>query len=808
MRTLIQDCRFGFRMLTKRPGFLVVATLTVGLGIGANTALFSAVHAILLNPLALPQPDRLVAVQTEYRNSRLNTGRLSLLEIEDLRARRDLFAGVAFWREQGYNLGGASNPVRVKGLRVSGEFFSVLGVKPAMGRMLSAEDATPGHARVAVLSYGLWQEAFGGKADALGRMLVLNGERYEVAGVMPEEFRFPVAVSVWTPFVASRQLLTPQLRGAQMLSAMARLNPGIPVEQARQQLGAEALKWRQRFPQIYNPQKGHTLRTVPLQDQLVQDLRPALWVLMAAVGLVLLMASANVANLLLVRNSSRSREIAIRSSIGASRWQIIRQLIVEGLCLSAAGGVLGLLLAVWGVDLLSVALSAQLPHVGAIVIDGQVLLFSACMTLLSGLLFSVAPAWQLSRVDLQEALRQGGVTAGSESRPGRRRLRATLVAAQTALALILLTGAGLLLRSLEMLLHLDLGFRPDRVLTLRIPLDGAQYAETAKSVAFYQSLLARLPSLGGIEAAGLITALPFSGEESWSDFGIVGHDTPVGQPWPQADIRFVGGDYFQAMGIPLRRGRLMTASDGVNAPPIALIDETLAKQYWPGEDPIGRQICCFGEKASTIVGVVGQVRHSHFETAVKGVLYLPYTNSQIGGMTLVVRSSGRPAATVAMVRGAIAETDRQLPVYDVKTMEQRLGDSVARRRFAAMALLAFAAMALLLATLGIYGVTAAAVAQRTREIGIRVALGAERSSVLALILSEGMRVSGLGLAVGLAASLALTRFLNALLYGVGAHDPATFAASIIGLAAVALLACYFPARRALKVDPMTALRYE
>lgn len=798
LEDLWQDLRYGLRMLRKNPGFAFVAVLTLGLGIGANTAIFSVVNAVLLRPLPYPTADQLAAVYlTDARGE--SEGPLAPAAYLHLKSHHGVFTGVAAWSNKGWpaNLTGDGEPERLQGFQVSADLFQVLGAAAARGRTFLAEEDHPGNNRVVVISHELWQRRFGGDAGLINRAISLNGASYDVVGVMPPDFRFLTKTDLWTPLAFT--VAEENERNSNYLHPIARLKPGVSYEQSR----AEVENLSRLH--INNPSSEQRASLRPLQAMMTEEVRPMLLILFAAVGFVLLIACVNVANLLLARAGVRRRELAIRSALGAGRWRVVRQLLVESALLAALGGVCGLMLASWGIEFLvsglPESLAAANSRVAMLKLDLPALGFSSALSLLTTMIFGLIPALQTSKVNLNETLKEGG---RSETQ-GRRqsRLRSSLVVTEIALAMVLLVGAGLMVKSFWRLNHTDLGFEPAGVLTAKIDPSEDKYRELDQVVAFYRQLLERVAATPGVEHAGIINSL-----DSTSPFTVDGHPPVIPEQRPLAATNQVSADYFRAMGIPLRAGRFFTDRDVKNAPPVVIIDEALAHRHFPDENPIGKHLR-LSNASREVVGVVGATKRYSLSTDPSPRAYLPYQQVNWGSMSLIVRTrSGDPTSLIPAVRGELAAIDKDQPIHTFKRLERSVGEWVAPQRFSTLLLAEFAALAAILAAVGIYGVTSYAVTQRTHEIGIRVALGAQSSDVLRMVVRQGMSLALIGVGIGLVTAFAVTRVMASLLYGVTATDPLTFALVALLLTAVALLACYLPGRRASRVDPMTALRYE
>jgi putative ABC transport system permease protein len=792
-------------MLRSKPGFTLVAILALALGIGANTAILTVVNALMLRPLPYPEPDRLVTLweNHEARGGPSNewTTPANLRDWQDHSGSFEHLAAYTGWQP---TLTGREDPEAVLASAISNNMFSLLGVEPALGRSFRPEEDQPGGERVVLLSHGLWQRKFGGDRSIVGKPVLLNGESFTAIGVMPAGFKPPFIprAELWRPL---RQLLNPRCqRGCIVLRALGRLNPGITPEQAEAELNTIARNLETQYPEAY---KSILIDVVPLHEQLVGNTRPALLALMGAVGFVLLIACANVANLLLARAADRQKEIATRAALGASRWRLIRQMSTESLLLALAGGVAGLLLAAWMVDALVAFSPAGTPRVDEVTIDRRVLGFTFALAVLTGLAFGLAPALHTSRPDLNRILKDG---RGGRTMSGASLARGGLVVAELALALMLLAGAGLLMKSFVRLRSVDPGIDPANVLTFATTLPAKTYSERARVSGFYTQLLDRIKTVRSVTSVGVISTLPFSGSGSDTDFMIQGRPLPPpGEPQPVAWYNQVSPEYFKAMGLRLKAGRLFEGRDHEKAPLVAIISEKMASRYFPHENPLGKRIGpSDGSEWREIVGVVADVKHFGLDAEARPTMYLPYTQAPSRGMSLVVRTSSDPSAVIPAARSIVMSLDPSLAITGVQTMESLISDSIAGPRFTLLVFSIFAGLALVLAAVGLYGVMSYTVAQRTAEIGIRMALGAQRRDVLRSVLGHGMMLTAIGLALGIAGALALTRATSKLLFGVSPTDPLTFVSIAVILAAVACLACYLPARKAMKVDPIVALRYE
>ncbi|HZS05557.1 MAG TPA: ABC transporter permease [Blastocatellia bacterium] len=806
METLLHDVRFALRQLRKRPGFTAIAVIALALGIGANSAIFSVVNAVLLRPLPYPQPEQLMRVWETRRQQGFNLTSVSPAEFIAWREQSKSFAHLVAMNYANVNLTGGDTPEQIPGLQVSADYFEMLGVRAALGRTFLAEEDQPERSHVVVLSHGLWQRRFGGNPNIVGQRVMLGGVSHEIIGVMPRDFQFTDGTQLAQPIAFRPDRRTDF--GTHFFEIQARLRPGVTARQAQAELSAIARGIEQAQPQT---NAGHGIQLVPLHEQMVSDSRTALLILMGAVGLVLLIACANVANLLLARAASRQREVAIRLAMGATRWRLVRQLLTESVILSVMGAVIGVTLAWWGVDALVAAAKDSLPRYEEIRLDASVLGFTMALALATGLLFGLAPALQASKPQLGETLKEGG--KGSTEGSGRNRVRSLLVVSEVALTLILLAGAGLLTKSFLQLRNVNPGFRADHLLVLDVVLPKLKYAEKNQIAGFFEQALARIAALPGVESVGATDALPLSGNNISGSFTIEGRPPADPANRPNANRRSVSPDYFRAMGITLVKGRAFTEQDTTESQPVVIINETMAKRFWPNEEVIGKRLKRGSADDNTspwleVVGVVNDVKHSALNKPARQEMYLPFTQAPSNYMAFAVRTPGDPAKLVPAVRDAVFSVDKDQPVGSVGTMEELMAQSAAPWRLAMQTLGLFAALAMLLASVGLYGVMAYSVAQRTHEIGIRMALGARAPDVMKLVVSHGMKLVVSGVMIGMAGSFALTRLMKNLLFGVSPTDPLTFVTVPLVLAVVALVACYLPARRATKTDPMIALRYE
>ncbi len=815
MNILLQDLRFGFRVLMNKPGFTAIIVLALALGIGANSAIFSVVNAVLLHSLPYKDPDRLVMIWHNYPTLKLPDASVSPPSYILYRDMTRSFEQVATGTGWQVNVTGLGEPERLQGASISYNFFSTLGVEPAIGRPFKQDEDRPGADKVVILSHGLWQRLFGGRDDILNQTITLDDQTYNIVGVMPPGFQFLNTVDLWKPIAFTPEQVSPTMHGNEFLSVVARLKPDVTFEQACDEMNTLADQIRGEF---YGPNWGISL--VPLSKQLIGDFKLMLWIPFAFVGCVLLIACANVANLLLARATARQKEIAIRTVLGASRARIIGQMLTESLLLSIMGGALGLLVAYIAIRLLILSIPPEIGNnlVGwkNIGLNTEAMVFTIAVSLLTGIIFGLAPALHASRPDLNESLKEGGRT-GTEG-PRRNRLRSALVVFEVAIALVLLVGAGLLIRSFIRLQEVDPGFNPENVLTMQLSLPRSRYREPEQMASFYSRALEQVKAIGGVQYAAFGTNLPMSGNNSSASFAIEGYTPAEGESSPHGDYHMVTPEYFNTMQIQLIEGRYFTEADTNRSKPVAIIDKVLADRYWPGESPIGKQIAAYFEadgdnlKWREIVGVVGQVRRYGPDGKTKEQYYIPQAQRPSRDAYLLVRSSADPSSLARSIRNAISEVDKDQPVFRVMTMETVVSNFLAKKRFLMLLVTVFAGLALLLAAVGLYGVMAYTVTQRTHEIGIRMALGAGPGDVMRMVIRQGMALTLIGAAVGLAGAFVLTRLLastvSGLLFGVGANDPATFAGLSLLLLAVALVASYIPARRATRVDPMIALRYE
>ena len=808
METLLKDIRYAARVLLQKPGFTAIAIVALALGIGANTAIFSVVNGVLLRPLPYRNPDQLVHVHR--MQPPIERGPISRPDFFEWQEKQEVFGDIGAYHFQILNLTGKDQAERLIAARVTGNFFSLFDVPPATGRFFTTSDDQPGSNRVAVIGFGLWQRRFGGDPAIVGQTITMNGDSYTVVGVAPASFQFPRRIEVWTPAVLAGQKAT---RGSNYLKVIARLKAGVSEPQAEAQMNQITAALAQQYP---DNDTNLTVKVVPLLEEQVRNLRGLLMIMLGAVGFVLLIACANVANLSLARASARTREFAVRTALGASRGRIVRQLLTESLILSLIGGALGVLLSILGVDLLVKLAPANLPRVNEVSVDRWVLGFTFAVSLLTGVIFGLAPALQVSKPDLNAALKEG--SRGSSDGAHRGLLRRGLVVAEIALSLILLVSAGLLIGSIRRLTQVNPGFDPQKSLAADVsfPLaaaasdasDGSEAVQQAAN--FLAEAQRKIGALPGVQAVGAINDLPVTGRGSVNGgFNIEGRPPYGAGEQPVAEFRQVTPEYFRAIGIPLKRGRELSDADAVKKPENVLINETFAKLFFSDEDPIGKRVLALDGQPHEIVGVVGDARQWGLDTDASAEIYFSFSQQSLGQeASLVVRAISDPASIAGSVRGAIAEVTHDAPVTKVRTMNQVVDESTAQRRFNMILMTIFACVALVMASIGLYGVISYSVGQRTHEIGIRMALGAPRSSVLKLVLKSGMSLAIVGVVIGAVAALGLTRLIASLLYGVSPTDPVTFVVIALLLTGVALIACFIPAHRATRVDPMVALRYE
>ncbi|MGI9107939.1 MAG: ABC transporter permease [Pyrinomonadaceae bacterium] len=808
MGTLIQDLRYALRMLWKNPGFTAVAVVALALGIGANTTIFSAVNALLLRPFNFTGTERLV-VMWERQPGTTARSSVSPANFLVVREENTTFSHIAMYNSLSLNLTEGDEPERLEVSTVSPAMFAALDVRAAVGRTFTADEEREGEDKVVVLTHDFWKRRYASDPAVINRTMMLNGRPYIVVGVMAEDFNFPPTNSdILTPFAVTDDMR--QDRGSHYVRMMGRLKPGVSYAQADAELGAIAGRLAAEFPETNS---NRTIAVESLQASYVRGPRPGLIVLLGAAGFVLLLACANVANLLLVRASARHKEIAIRMALGASRFRLIRQLLTESVLLALLGGLLGLLFAIWGIDLMVLgipaSLSRYLPGWKNLGIDRTVFVFTFAVSILTGIIFGLAPALQATKTNFNEALKDGGRTSGGGF--SRNRLRGALVVAEVAISLTLLIGAGLMIKSFYELLKVDPGFKPESVLVVDVTLPRTKYEEKTARVNFFEGAVERVGALPGVQGAGAVNILPLSRNNSSSAFSVVGRPRPERGTEPQANFRIVTTHYLEVMGIPLRRGRHLSQSDRADSTHVVLINEVLADRFFPGADPLGQRLNFGGDEEKDwpeIVGVVGNIKHESLTEEIEPEAYAPLAQQPWYTMSIVVRATGDPLSLAGAVRQEIGAIDKDQPIYNARAMERVVSESLAPQRVTMGMLGVFAVIALLLASVGIYAVMSYAVAQRTHEIGIRMALGAQPQDILKLVVRQGMLLALIGIGIGIVASYWLMQGLSAILYGVSATDPVTFSLISLLLALVAFAANYIPARRATKVDPMVALRYE
>jgi putative ABC transport system permease protein len=815
MQTLWQDLRYGVRVLLKKPGFTLIATLTLALGIGANTALFSVINGVLLDPLPFPTTDRLMALwSVDLRSAQSKEG-TSWLDFSDWRAQNRSFERLAGWTEIDHTLTEGDSPQRMSCAWVTADFFSLFGVQPQLGRFFEPSEFKLKDPTTVILSYSLWRDRFGSAPDIAGKSVSINERPFTVVGVLPPGFRLPIQpmqidpIELWMP---APETLPENVakRDSRVFYVVGRLKSNVAPEQAQAEMETIGASLREQNPET-NANFG--VRVIPALEELSGELRRPLLLLFGAVACVLLVACVNVAGLLLARSAARQREIAVRVALGAPRWRIIRQLLTESLILAFLGGGLGALLAAWGVDGLLALSPTELPGKNRIGLDGGVLIFTLMLSLLTGLLFGLAPAWTSSKIDLTTSLKEGAQTAAGSLT--KQHLRNALIIAEVALALVLLTGSGLLVKSFWRLRQVDPGFDPHHVLTLRLSLDGYKFKTPPEWADWYRRLQGQLQAIPGVRSASAVIPVPLHGLKMFDNFvfpfEIEGHPLPKSEQARLSGYTVQPG-YFQTMGIRLRAGREFTANDQANTPPAVIVTEEFTRRFLAGENPIGKRIRLFYPWAGPqppwreIIGVAGDIKGNGLQAAARPEIYLAHAQEPFNEMYLAIKTDVDPHSLINAVRNEVTSLDKAQPIYDVRTLDERLSASLAQQRFSTLLLTIFATLALILTAVGLYGVMSYSVTQRTQEIGIRIAVGAQRRDVLKLILQQGMRLVLIGVAFGLAGAFMMTRLLNSLLFGVSAQDPLTFGVIALLLIVVALLACWLPARRATKVDPLVALR--
>ncbi|MEK6300048.1 MAG: ABC transporter permease [Acidobacteriota bacterium] len=810
MTTLVQDLRYGARMLFKSPAVTAVAILSLALGISANTVIFSVINAVLLKSLPYAEADGIVLLWGDMPNEGNNRSQVSATDVDDWRNQNCVFEEVATYSSWAPILSGAGEPDRVNAMQVGDGYFKIMRGEPILGRTFLPEEQEDGKDFVVILGHGLWQRAFGGDANIVGKTVLLNSRPYTVVGVMPADFQ-----SLPSSLVGARaEFYRPvaekhdnEERSSRHLRAIARLKPGVPLAQAQSEMNVIASRLEQQYPR---DNTGYGVRLVALAEDTVGGLRATLLMLFGAVGFVLLIACANVGNLLLARSAARQKEIAIRAALGAARSRLVRQLLTESVMLAMAGGGLGLLFALWGTSLVESLGSKVNPMLSEIPVDLRVLGFTLAISLLTGIVFGLAPALHVSKLDLNEALKEGGRSSGAGA--ARNRLRSALVVAEVAMALVLLISAGLLIKTVIRLRDVNTGFNPENLVTMNVALPNAKYPKAPTWIAFYNQIIERIQSLPGVKSAGVTSILPFGGNFDGRGLAVETRPKPRGEEISVA-LYIATPGYLQAMGIPMLEGRALAEQDVEASPLVALVNQTMAEELWPNDDPIGKRIKFPGSEKRpqpwrTVVGVVSDVAQFGLDKKPPMQMYLPEAQFPTSFMTLVVRTNSDPSGMTASIREQILAVDRDQAVSNIATMKELLGDSISLRRFSMLLLISFAGIALTLAAVGIYGVISYTVTQRSHEIGIRMALGAGRKDILKLVVGQGMTLTLAGVAIGLVSAFGLTRVMVGLLFGVSATDPATFVLISIVLAGVALGACFVPARRATRVDPMVALRYE
>ncbi len=806
---MLQDLSYAVRQLAKSPSFTLVAVLAIALGIGANTAIFSVVNAVLLRPLRYHDPDRLVTILEGYDHP------VAPGNIADWRTQNHVFEDIDSAESWTANLSKTGQAESVKALRVSPNLFPMLGVQPLQGRFFASDEDQTGNEHVVILSHGLWQRRFGSNPDIVGHPITLEGQPFTVVGVMPAGFQFApfwvTKAELWVPLALGQRAGS---REIQSLRAFARLKPGVSLGQARTEMATITARLEQQFPGT-----NRNITVQLLKDKVVGDVRPALLVLLAAVGFVLLIACANVAHLLMARGAARQREIAVRAALGAERWRIIRQFLMESLLLAWLGGAAGLLLAFRGMRVLTALIPASLPRAESIALDAPVLLFTAAISILTGVVFGVVPALQASGVNLRDALQESGRGGGESLRHNR--LRSALVSSEFALAFLLMIGAGLMVRTLLALHAIDPGFEPHRVSSAVVSVAGSEEAQPQKRFAFYEQVVERVAALPDIESVSAINHVPLAGDTWGFPFSVEGRPPSRPGESPNAIYRVTLPGYFRTMGITLLRGRDISQSDSMEAPGVVIVNQRMARTYWPGEDAIGKRITlddsAKNPKWLTVIGVSQDAKQDGWTTAPRPEMYLPLlqsreylndTSSHFQYITLVVRSTGEPEAIANEVKAAVAALDKNVAVSEIETMDQAVAELNAQPRFEFWLLGSFAGLAVLLAALGIYGVMSYSVSRRTHELGVRMALGAAQGDVVRLVVRQAMSLALVGSFCGLVAAVALTRMMSSFLYGVRPIDPPTYVSAVVAISGVALLAGYIPARRATRVDPVRALRSE
>lgn len=814
---MANDLKFAFRLLLKNPGFTAVAMVALALGIGANTAVISLVNALLIRPLPYHEPARIVLMLEHFRSQHLDAIPVSAPEFVDYHKNSRSFDRMAVFQSSTFNFAGGDRPERIFGAVGSAELFDVLGVKPIRGRTFAAGDCTAGHDDVLVISERLWKRRFNHDSHIVGSKILANGRSFTIIGVMPASFDFPISVfgiqgvqfgeqaDVWQPLAFTESEL--KIRYSRSYAIVARLAPGISARQGQAELDTITATMRKSYPNNYPQDDSFGVTAFPLNEVVLGPMKPLLLILVAAVFLVLLIVCANLTTMMLARAAAREREMGIRVALGAGRWRLLRQVLVESVFLSLSGGVAGVLLGIWALDLLKTLGTQTVPRLGEVNLDWHVLITTFVIAVGTGIIFGVVPGLVSGDPNLTETLKEGG--RGSSSGARRTRLRQALVVAEVALALVLLANAGLLIKSFLQLQRVNAGFNPRNALTVEISLPSLTYPDNAAQARFYTEVEKRIAAWPGIKNAGFTNILPMSGTNSDASFDIEGRASSDKDPSPDEEFRLISPGYFEAMEIPLLQGRYFRESDNANAPPVTIINAALAKRYWPNEDPLGKRIkisaSAMKEKWATIIGVAGNVRHRGLDDDPLPEYYAPITQTSNDRATLIVRSVQDPVALTSAVRTAVREVDPTQPIAHVRTLEQVISDSVAPRRLAVWLLALFAAMALALASIGIYGVMSFLVVQRTHELGVRMALGAQRRDILRLVVGHAAKLVLAGTIIGLTFAFATTHLLAAMLYHVSPHDLTTFALVTIALGAIALLASYIPTSRVIRSDPMLAL---
>jgi putative ABC transport system permease protein len=800
---LAQDLRYALRMLLRAPAFSAIAMLTFAVGIGANTAIFSVVNGVLLRPLPYPDAERITLIWMDNRRQGIREDITSYPTYMDWRSQGTSYQHMAAFRPTAFTLTGGNEPERLEGSLVTANFFDVMGVSPIRGRVFTQANETPGQDALALISHGLWQRVYGGRDDVLGKTITLNGRPHEVIGVMPSELQWPEKAELWTPLAPPQQAR--EARGGFWLPVIGRLKPGISPERAQTEMSAIAARLEEAYP----VNRGFGAYVVPLHDQLVGDIERPLLILLASVGFVLLIACANLANLMLGRTAGRRKELAIRTALGAGRGRLLRQLVTEAFVLALFGGSLGLVLAYWSIQSFIAVGGDTIPRPDAIAVDARVLGFTLALASMAALLAGLLPAWSGSRAAVARNLREGARQTGGAAN---HRTRSVLVAAEVALALVLLTGAGLLLRTLWSMQGIDRGFSTGRIATATVSVSGTAYPQPADVRTFYARLLERVRALPGVESAATGTGVYQPLVTSSGVYSIEGRPLPPPEERVEYPVEAVSPGYFETLGVSLVSGRSFREQDHADAPRVVVINETLARVGWPGQDPIGRRMKAGDQDSNspwmTVVGVIADIRRADVQRTIRPELYMCALQATPRTQRILVRVAGDPQAILPSLRREVQALDPQLPLFNARTLASEFGETLNQPRFQATLFAAFAGIALLLAAIGVYGVTSNAVSQRTQEVGIRMALGAKRGDVLRLIVGQHVRPALAGVALGLVSAVILSGYLQSLLYGVGATDPATFATVALALLAVATLACWLPARRATRVDPLIALRAE